>query len=463
LAERRRSTHGPGTGAPTPGDTLFSSAARREGERQGTIPLAERVRPRTLDAYVGQAHVVGPKKLLGRLVREDRVPSMILWGPPGVGKTTLGRIIADATRAAFVAFSAVLGTVAELRDVIAAAKDRLAFRGERTIVFVDEIHRFNKAQQDAFLPHVEAGTITLVGATTENPSFSVNAALLSRVKVFHLEPLGEEDLRAVLDRALADEARGLGREGVTAPREVLAAIARAAGGDARRALGTLEVAVLDAARRGVAELTVELVAEAEERAPLLYDKDGDQHHDLTSAFIKSMRGSDPDAAIYWLVRMVDAGEDPLFLLRRMMIFASEDVGNADPRALVVAASADQAFRRMGLPEGMYPLAHAAIYLACAPKSNAVTLAWHRARARIAETGSLPVPKKLRSATTRLARAEGYGADYRYPHDFEGGVAPGETYLPEALVGERWYEPTGRGEEAKIAARLEEVRRRRLNT
>ncbi len=453
-------THGRSTGSAAPEDTLFSSAARRDGERSRTVPLAERVRPRTLDAYVGQGHVVGAKKLLARLIREDRGPSKTLWGPPGVGKTTLGRIVAEATRACFVSFSAVLGTVAELRDILAAAKDRLAFHGQRTIVFVDEIHRFHTGQQDACLPHVEAGTITLVGATTENPSFSVNAALLSRVKVFHLEPLGEEDLAVVLERALADETRGLGETRVTASRAVLVAIARAAGGDARRALGTLEVAAMDAARRGVGELTVELVAEAEERAPLLYDKDGDQHHDVTSAFIKSMRGSDPDAAVYWLVRMVDAGEDPLFLLRRMMIFASEDVGNADPRALVVATSADQAFRRMGLPEGMYPLAHAAIYLACAPKSNAVTLAWHRVRARIAETGALPVPKKLRSATTRLARSEGHGADYRYPHDFEGGVVTGETYLPAALRGERWYEPTARGEEGRIAARLEEVRRRR---
>jgi putative ATPase len=436
---------------------LFTVAARRDPERAAAIPLAERVRPRTLADFVGQTHLFGPNKLLARAIASDRVPSLVLWGPPGVGKTTLGRIVAEQTKHHFVPFSAILGSLADLRVVVAEAKERLAYKGERTIVFVDEIHRFNKGQQDAFLPHVENGTITLIGATTENPSFAVNAALLSRCKVFRLEALAPEDLVKLLSRALHDEINGLGAAHLSAKEEALAAIARAARGDARRALNTLEVAADYAKSRGEVEITIDALVASQEEATLLYDKAGEEHYNVVSAFIKSMRGSDPDAAVYWMMRMIQAGDDPLFVLRRMLIFASEDIGNADPRALLVANAADQAFRRMGLPEGLYPLAHAAVYLASAPKSNAVKNAWHRAKALIEERGALPVPKKLRNAVTKLMKDEGYGQGYKYAHDFEEGVVPGETYLPDELVAEVLYEPTERGEEARIKARLESLR------
>lgn len=445
------------------GETLFAAAARTEGERTGATPLAERMRPRTAADYVGQGHLFGPNKLLARAIASDRIPSMILWGPPGVGKTTLARIIASQTKARFVPFSAVLSGVPELRQILAEAKERLSFAGERTIVFVDEIHRFHKGQQDAFLPHVENGTITLVGATTENPSFSVNAALLSRCKVFRLEALSEADTIRLLLRALTDEAHGLGALQLTWDEPALAAIAKISGGDARRALSTLEVIAEHLRARGEKHLGAEAVAAAHEHAPLLYDKAGEEHYNVTSAFIKAMRGSDPDAAVYWMMRMVDAGDDPLFLLRRMLIFASEDIGNADPRALVVVNAADQAFRRMGMPEGLYPLAHAAIYLACAPKSNAVKNAWQRARALIEQHGALPVPMKLRNAVTGLMKRDGYGEGYRYAHDYEEGFVPGETYLPDALSEERLYEPTERGEEVRIRARLEALRKRTSET
>jgi putative ATPase len=447
------------------GPTLFASAAKNDPARQGEVPLAERMRPRTIEEVVGQVHIFGPNKLLARAIASDRLPSMILWGPPGVGKTTLGRIVAEKTKAHFVPFSAVLGSLPELREIIAAARERLDYRGERTIVFVDEIHRFNKGQQDAFLPHVEAGTITLIGATTENPSFAVNAALLSRCKVFRLESLEESELVALVRRALADETRGLGKLGLSADPDALTAIARLARGDARRALTTLEIiaqhvagAPADAVT-GLASrtITAEDVLAGQSHDPLLYDKSGEEHYNVVSAFIKSMRGSDPDAAVYWMMRMLEAGDDPLFVLRRMLVFASEDVGNADPRALVLANAADQSFRRMGMPEGLYPLAHLACYLACAPKSNAVKNAFHRAKELIAEHGALPVPKKLRNAVTSLMKNDGYGADYKYVHDYEEGVVPGETYLPEALVGQVLYQPTERGEEARIKARLESLR------
>jgi putative ATPase len=419
------------------------------------------MRPRRLEDFVGQPQLLGKDagRLFADAVDGRRLRSMILWGPPGVGKTTLGRIMAQRTEAHFVFFSAVLGSVPELRAIVAEARQRLAASGVRTIVFVDEIHRFNKAQQDAFLPHVEDGTITLVGATTENPSFAVIGALLSRCKVYRLEPLGEDDLVRVLDRALADADHGLGSAGLSADPVALRAIARASGGDARRALSTLEMVADHLARSGgERRIDAAAVAAAESHKPLLYDKAGEEHYNVVSAFIKSMRGSDPDAAVYWMMRMLEAGDDPLFVLRRMLIFASEDVGNADPRALLVATAADQAFRRMGMPEGLYALAQAAIYLAAAPKSNASTRAWQRARQLIEEKGALPVPKKLRNAVTRLMRDEGYGAGYKYAHDFEGAIVPGETYLPEAIAGEILYEPTTRGEEARIGARLAELRK-----
>lgn len=437
--------------------TLLEAASRRahHGGSPGTPPLADRMRPQSLEEVVGQKQILREGKLLRDVIQKDRVPSLILWGPPGSGKTTLANVISQLTRAEFVRFSAVLGGLPELREILTAARERRAYQGKPTILFVDEIHRFNKGQQDAFLPHVEDGTITLIGATTENPSFSVNAAVLSRCRVFRLEALDAGDVEQLLLRALADHERGLGKHNLSADAEAIAALAHAARGDARRALGMLEVAA--AMLNDGDRLTLSVVEAAAESKTLLYDKSGEEHYNVASALIKSMRGSDPDAALYWLLRMLDAGEDPLFLLRRLMIFASEDVGNADPRALQVAVSADAAFRRMGMPEGMYPLAHACLYLASCPKSAAVKAAIGAARAAIEQHGALPVPKKLRNAVTKLMKAEGYGQGYQYPPDFEGSVVPGETYLPEALEGARFYEPTNQGLEQAIGERLARLR------
>jgi putative ATPase len=437
------------------GDTLFGAAAKKSVE--GGAPLAERMRPDTLASLVGQTHLLAPNSLLSQAITGDRIRSMILWGPPGSGKTTLARVIAAATRSEFVAFSAVLGSVAELRELVAAARDRLAFHGKRTIMFVDEIHRFNKAQQDAFLPHVESGTIVLVGATTENPSFAVVAALLSRCKVFRLEPLSAEDLVELLTRALKDDARGLGTKRLSADDQALHAIAEMARGDARRALSTLEVVADWLETTGGNRVSMDAVSAAESHRPLLYDKGGEEHYNVVSAFIKSMRGSDPDAAVYWMMRMLEAGDDPLFVSRRMLIFASEDVGNADPRALLVASSADATLRRVGMPEGTYALAQSCVYLASAPKSNACTVAFHRAKELIERHGALTVPAKLRNAVTPLMREHGYGAGYKYAHDFEGGVVPGESYLPDEIVGAVLYEPTDRGDEVRIKERLRGAR------
>jgi putative ATPase len=437
------------------GPTLFEAASRHNPELRAAVPLAERMRPSTLADMVGQEHLLGEGKLLARAVAADRVPSMILWGPPGSGKTTLARVIAHHTNARFVPFSAVLGGVPELREILAEARKARAYEGKRTILFVDEIHRFNKAQQDAFLPHVEDGTITLVGATTENPSFAVNAPLLSRCKVFRMSLLGASDLVLLLKRALTSP-EGLAGA-LDAEDEALLAIAALAQGDARRALTTLEIAAGDAERAGKTTIARDLVVEMGEQKTLLYDKSGEEHYNVISAFIKSMRGSDPDAAIYWLMRMIEAGDDPIFLLRRMIIFAGEDVGNADPRALEVTVAADAAFRRLGMPEGMYPLAQAALYLATAPKSNACTGAWQAAQAAVREHGALPVPLKLRNAVTHLMKNEGYGEGYRYPHAEEGGVAAGETYLPEEMAGARFYEPSDRGYERMIGERLRRLR------
>jgi putative ATPase len=449
----------------TPGDeaTLFTAALARDPAGMKGTPLADRMRPRTLEELVGQPHLVGEGKLLGRAIAEDHVPSMILWGPPGSGKTTIARIVAETTGqrktgtpTKFVPFSAVLGGVPELRTILDEAKRARAYEGTRTILFIDEIHRFNKAQQDAFLPHVEQGTVTLVGATTENPSFAVNAALLSRCRVFRLEPLGERDIVTLLRRALSDQTRGLGGN-VTADDAAIDALAASAQGDARRALSALEMTADYVRGAGRTNLTVADLAAASEATTLLYDKKGEEHYNVTSAFIKSMRGSDPDASIYYMMRMVEAGDDPLFILRRMLIFASEDIGNADPRALMVAVAADEAFRRVGMPEGLFPMAHACLYLASAPKSDGVKRSLGATSEAVKQKGALPVPKKLRNAVTGLMRREGYSEGYRYAHDFEGHVVPGETYLPDELAGARFYEPTDEGFEKNIRERLARIR------
>jgi putative ATPase len=444
--------------------TLFGAPMRQAAGAAPGVPLADRVRPRSLGELVGQQHLVGEGKFLGRAIAEDRIPSMILWGPPGSGKTTIARIVAEEVEQAhgkgttkFVPFSAVLGGIPELREILGEAEKARAYEGIRTILFIDEIHRFNKAQQDAFLPHVEKGTVTLIGATTENPSFAVNSALLSRCHVFHLDPLTEGDIAILLRRALGDEARGLGSYRLSADDALLAAIAASAHGDARRALSTLEITAAHTRASGRGEIALADLAAANEKAPLLYDKKGEEHYNVTSAFIKSMRGSDPDAAIYYLMRMVEAGDDPLFILRRMLIFASEDIGNADPRALSVAVAADEAFRRMGMPEGLFPMAHACLYLASAPKSDGVKRAFTSAAAVIAEKGALPVPKKLRNAVTGLMKREGYGEGYRYAHDFEDHVVTDETYLPDEIAGMRFYEPTDQGLEKAIKERLLRLR------
>ena len=434
-------------------EDLFSRAAAKD---RSLSPLADRMRPTALDEFVGQEHLMAPGRFLERAIAADKVPSLVLWGPPGTGKTTLAQVIAHHTGTRFVAFSAVGGSVKEVREIIAeAAEQRSAFR-RRTILFIDEIHRFNKAQQDALLPSVERGVVTLIGATTENPSFSVNAALLSRCKVLTLEPLSPAAIRRILDRALADADKGLGGAGVAVDEEALDFVADAARGDARYALSALEIAAQHAREGEARRVDLACVEEAAQAKALLYDKSGEEHYNVVSAFIKSLRGSDPDAALYWMFRMIDAGEDPLFVLRRMIIFASEDVGNADPHALQVIVAADTAFQRLGLPEGAYPLAQACTYLACAPKSNAQVEAIAGPRRDIGERGPLPVPPKLRNAPTGLMKEQGYGAGYRYPHS-EGGYARGETYLPEALVGARYYVPKESGIEAKIAARLRWLR------
>ncbi|MFW6049673.1 MAG: replication-associated recombination protein A [Myxococcota bacterium] len=422
---------------------------------EAQAPLAERMRPRSLDEVVGQRHLLGEGKLLARAIREDRVPSLILWGPPGTGKTTVARVVAHETRARFVPFSAVLGGVPELRKILASAEERQRM-GQRTILFIDEIHRFNKAQQDALLPHVERGSVVLIGATTENPSFAVNAALLSRSRALRLEPLEPAELAPLLQRALQDRERGLGSLALEARPEALKALAEGARGDARRALEGLEVAARHVTSQGGRAIDLDAVEQALASPHLLYDKSGEEHYNVVSAFIKSMRGSDPDAALYWMMRMLEAGEDPRFVLRRMIIFASEDVGNADPRALQLAVAADQAFQRIGMPEGMFPLAQACVYLASTPKSNACYEAWTAARQDVVRHGALPVPLELRNAPTRLMKNEGYGDGYRYPHA-EGGYAEGETYLPDALEGRRYYHPKAAGFEARLRERLARLR------
>ncbi|HHT9135618.1 MAG TPA: replication-associated recombination protein A [Candidatus Wunengus sp. YC60] len=417
-------------------------------------PLADRMRPKYLKEFVGQEHLVGQDKILQRLVENRELVSLILWGPPGVGKTTLASIIAQAMDAHFVSFSAVLSGVKDIREVIEEAREQLKYYNKKTILFVDEIHRFNKAQQDAFLHHVEDGTITLIGATTENPSFEVNAPLLSRCKVLVLEQLTEDHLKTIMSKALQDMERGLGNLKVEIQNETFDFIARLSHGDARVALNTMEAAVMLAKpdQEGKRTVTMEIAQEAMQRKALLYDKGGEEHYNVISAFIKSMRGSDPDAALYWLARMLDAGEDPLFIARRMIIFAAEDIGNADPAAIQLAVAVKDAFHFVGMPEGWIPLAQGVAYLACAPKSNASYMAYLEALKDVKEKGALSVPLHIRNAPTPMMKDIGYGKGYKYPHSY-GGYAE-QVYLPDEIQGREYYKPTDNGFDKVIKDRLE---------
>ena len=426
----------------------------RERHARETAPLAERMRPATFDEFVGQEHVLAEDRVLRRAIEIDRVPSILFWGPPGSGKTTLARLIATVTRSHFEPVSAVSAGVADLRKAVAAAQERQALYQHSTILFVDEIHRFNKAQQDVILPHVEDGTVTFIGATTENPSFEVNAPLLSRCRVFTLNALDEQAVTIIVDRALTDDRRGLAKLRPKLDSEAMAHLVNIANGDARVALNALEMAVVAAepAANGERLITVDGIADALQRRTPQYDKSGDSHYDTISAFIKSVRGSSPDGALYWLARMLEAGEDPMFIARRLVILASEDIGLANPGALPVAVAAQQAVHFIGLPEGRIPLAEATVYLATSPKSNAAYTGLERALDDVRRKPHEPVPLHLRNAVTGLMRGMGYGAGYKYSHDYEGHFEP-QDYLPPELSGRRYYEPSDQGTEATIAERL----------
>ncbi len=438
--------------------SLFSKLPQPAVEDSAHQPLAERMRPRTLDEFIGQEKLLGPGKPLRQQIENDQITSMLLWGPPGCGKTTLARMIARLTRSEFVAFSAVLAGIKEIKEVMAAS-ERKSHGGQRTIVFVDEVHRFNKAQQDAFLPYVEAGHITFIGATTENPSFEVISPLLSRTKVYVLDPLTTPQIVNLLRRAIADKERGLGNENVESTDDVLFRIASYANGDARSAYNTLELAARSAKPgvTGARTITRELLEDVLQRKLLRYDKAGEEHFNLISALHKSVRNSDPDATLYWLVRMFESGEDPLYLARRLVRMASEDIGLAEPGALAVTLAAKDAFDFLGVPEGNLALAQAAVYLALAPKSNAVYTAYGEVLDDVHKTEADPVPLHLRNAVTGFMKNVGYGQGYKYAHDFDEKLTD-MTCLPENLAGRTWYKPTDQGFEQRLRARMEEIRK-----
>lgn len=416
------------------------------------------MRPRRLSEFVGQSHIIGEKKFLRIAIESRKIPSMILWGPPGCGKTTLARIIANEAGYEFESLSAVMGGVKEMRAIIDKAIQSERMFSRRTILFIDEIHHFNKSQQDALLPYVESGEIILIGATTENPSFSINAALLSRCKVFVLKPLSPTEIREIIGLAISDKERGIGGLDLSVPDEIIDLIVHYSFGDARRGLNLLEASATIASEEG--RRTIERVDL--ERAMIekihLYDKKGDEHYNVVSAFIKSMRGSDPDAAVYYMVRMLESGEDPLFIIRRMIIFAAEDIGNADPQALILATSTLVAFQNIGMPEGVLPMTECAIYLATAPKSNTSLTTYAKARKDFIEYGPLEIPLKLRNAPTELMKNLGYSEGYKYPHNFDGNYIPNEVYLPDRLARRRYYEPSSNGYEREIKERLKKMKR-----
>lgn len=439
-------------------DQLKASNKIEQKQTSSFIPLADRMRPSDLNEFVGQNHLVGKDKVLRRIIEEDRLYSMIFWGPPGSGKTTLAKIIADKTKNRFISFSAVTSGIKQIKEVMEIAKYERSQNNKKTILFIDEIHRFNKIQQDAFLPFVEDGTIILIGSTTENPSFEVNSALLSRCKVFVLKKLTPEEIVILLKRALEDKERGFGKYNIKIDESVIKFISRYSDGDARVAYNTLELAFNSSLKEDESiPVTIDIptIENVIQRKALLYDKHGEEHFNLISALHKSLRGSDPDAAIYWTVRMLESGEDPLYIIRRMVRFASEDIGLADPNALHVALSAKQSFEFIGPPEGYLPIIEAAVYLALAPKSNSLYEAYEKAKSDVERFQALPVPYHIRNAPTKLMKDIGYAKGYKYPHNYEEGIIK-QTYLPSELIGKKYYTPTDRGYEKELKKRLEEI-------